>query len=415
MKRVLSFIVAMVMFVTIVPFVSASSTFSDVPRNHWAYKEIQTMASLGIIKGYEDGKFRPNNLVTRAEFAKIMIAAAGVDIHSQKVSQTFQDVPRNHWAFYYVEYAKPYLTGYKSDSGKYTYKPDQYAVREDIAVALVRLLGYDQTYKADLDVLKRFRDHNQVSPALRPYIAISIQTELMKGSNNYYRPQDAITRAEAASLLFRALLEQKDDETKVVFPTPVKPPAPTPEPELPTSVTDNFSSENLKNWDTDKATGTWGVVLNQVTAVTKDRKLEHFFLPLIWDEKANKHRYEMSVDVNVDGTNGLGGLYFNGKDGEAHVVFLNKDRVVLARVADAKDDDYDVLASGSYKLRSSNKLKIVVKDDSVSIYLNNQYLFGQQKLKLNGSEVGLYLQKAATEDSPRKLTTLDNFSFKLVK
>ncbi|CAM5788741.1 MULTISPECIES: S-layer homology domain-containing protein [Brevibacillus] len=408
MKRVLTFLMAVMLFVTVVPFVSASTTFSDVPRSHWAYKEIQAMASKGIIKGYEDGKFRPNNKVTRAEFAKIMIAAAGVDIHKQKVSQTFQDVPRNHWAFYYVEYAKPYLTGYKSGN-KYTYKPDQYAVREDIAVALVRLLGYDRTHKADLSVLKRFNDDDRISAALRPYVAISIQTDLMKGSNNYFRPQDAITRAEAASLLYRALLDREDDETKVVFPSPDKP-----TPELPTSVSDNFSSEELKNWDTDNAVGTWGVINKQATATTTDRKLEHFFLPLIWNEKANTDHFEMSVDVNANGTNGLGGLYFNAKDGKAHVVFLNKDRVTLATVDDVNDDDFDTIASGSYKLKGTNKLKIVVKDDAVSIYMNNQYLFGQEKLKLSNTQLGLYLQKDATKDAPRKLTSLDNFTFKVL-
>lgn len=403
MKRVLSFFLAVLMILTLVPFVQAAPSFSDVPRSHWAYKEITEMAAKGIIKGYEDGKFRPNNQVTRAEFAKIMIAAAGVDIRTNKASQTFVDVPKSHWAFPYVEHAKPYLTGYKSGT-RYYYKPDQYAVREDIAVALVRLLGYDRTNKADLDVLKRFRDDERISPNLRPYIAIAIQTDLMKGYNNEFRPQDPITRAEAASLLYRALLDRDDDETKVVFPTPDKP-------ELPRSVSDSFSDAELKNWDTGKAVGTWGVVNKQVTAISTDSNLDHYFLPLLWDEDKNTNRYELTVDVNVSGSEGLGGVYFNGQDGKAHVVFVKKDRVTLARVEDAKDDDLDVIASGSYKLKASNRLKVVVNGDSVSIYMNDQFLFGQQKVKPEGTKLGLYLQRNATKDAPRSITYLDNFSF----
>jgi len=409
MKRALTLFLSVLMFLTVIPFAGAASpSFSDVPRNHWAYKEITEMAEKGIIKGYDNRTFRPNNEVTRAEFAKIMIAAADVDIDKRSVSQTFKDVPKSHWAFYYVEYAKPYLTGYKSGS-TYTYKPDNSAVREDIAVALVRLLGYDKKYKADMNQLKKFRDSDDISPALRSYIAIAIQTDLMKGNNNYFRPQDPITRAEAASLLYRALINRDGDETKVVFPNPEQP-----KPQ-PISISDSFSDSNLKNWDTKNADGNWGVINKQVTAVSTDDDLDHFFLPLIWNESENPENYELSVDVNVVGTNGLGGLFFNGKDGKANVVYLTKDRVYLGKVKDVEDDDIDVIASGSYKLKSSNRLKVVVKGSTVSIYINDQYLFGQQQVKQEGTKLGLYLQEDATEDAPRKMTYLDNFSFKEVK
>lgn len=408
MKRAFALLLSVLMFLTAIPFVGAASTsFSDVPRSHWAYKEITEMAAKGIIKGYDDRTFRPNNQVTRAEFAKIMIAAADVNIQKNSVSPTFKDVPRSHWAFYYVEYAKPYLTGYKSGS-TYTYKPDQSAVREDIAVALVRLLGYDKKYKADLDQLKNFRDQNEISSALRPYIAIALQTDLMKGYNSYFRPQDPITRAEAASLLYRAILD-RDDETKVVFPNP-EPPKPEP-----INISDSFSSTELKNWDTKKATGSWGVISKQATAVSDDDDVDHYFLPLSWDESAKPENYELSIDVNVSGTNGLAGLFFNGKDGKANVVFVQKDRVVLGKVSDANKDDIDVIASGSYKLKSSNRLKVAVKGNTVSIYANDQYLFGQQQIKQEGTQLGLYMQEDAAEEAPRKMTYLDNFQLKEVK
>ncbi|MFF0825936.1 S-layer homology domain-containing protein [Brevibacillus sp. NPDC003359] len=415
MKRALAVFLSVLMFLMVIPVVGATSTpsFSDVPRSHWAYKEITEMAAKGIIKGYDNRTFRPNNEVTRAEFAKIMIAAADVDINKHYVDQTFKDVPRQHWAFLYVEYAKPYLTGYKSGS-TYTYKPDQAAVREDIAVALVRLLGYDQKYKADLNQLKKFRDYDDISSALRPYIAIAIQTDLMKGYNGNFRPQDPITRAEAASLLYRAILDRNDDdEIKIVFPTPGQP-QPQPEPER-INISDSFSDSKLKNWDTDKATGNWEVSSKQVTAKSDDDDLDHYFLPLRWNESDNVKNYELSVDVNVVGSEGLGGLYFNGKDGKANVVFIQKDRVVLGKVNDVEEDDIDVITSSSYKLKSSNRLKVAVTDNTVSIYLNDQYLFGQQSVKQEGKKLGLYLQKEATEGAPRKTTYLDNFSFKETK
>lgn len=410
MKRALAIFLSVMMFLTVVPFVSAAnSSFSDVPRSHWAYKEITEMAEKGIIAGYDNRTFRPNNQVTRAEFAKIMIAAADVDIDKRSITQTFKDVPKSHWAFYYVEYAKPYLTGYKSGS-TYTYKPNDSAVREDIAVALVRLLGYDKKYKADLDQLKKFKDDDDISPALRSYIAIAIQSNLMQGSNNYFRPQDPITRAEAASLLYRALIDRKDDdETKVVFPAPEEP-KPTP-----INISDAFSETDLKNWQTDRANGSWGVINKQVTAISTDKNLDHYLLPLNWDESDKVNHYELSVDVNTSGTDGMAGLFFNGKDGKANVVFVQKDRVVLGKVNNVNDDNIDWIASGSYKLKSSNRLKVVVDGSSVSIYMNGQFLFGQQQIKQEGTKLGLYLQREATKDTPRKMTYLDNFSFQEVK
>lgn len=410
MRRALALFVSVLMFLTAVPFASAaSSSFSDVPRSHWAYQEITEMAEKGIIAGYSDRMFRPNNQVTRAEFAKIMIAAADVDIDKRSIPQTFKDVPKSHWAFYYVEYAKPYLTGYKSGS-TYTYKPNDAAVREDIAVALVRLLGYDKKYTADLNQLKKFKDDDDISPALRSYIAIAVQSNLMQGSNNSFRPQDPITRAEAASLLYRALIERKDgDETKVVFPAPEEP-KPTP-----ISISDAFNATDLKNWLPDQAKGSWGVINKQATAISTDQNLDHYLLPLKWEESDKVTHYELSVDVNVSGTDGLAGLFFNGNDGKANVVYLQKDRVVLGKVNNVNDDKVDWIASGSYKLKTSNRLKVVVDGSTVSIYLNGQFLFAQQQVKQEGTRLGLYLQRQATQDTPRKMTYLDNFSFQEIK
>lgn len=46
--------------------------FIDVPEEHWAYQAIEALAEMGIINGYEDGSFKPNNPVTRAEVATII-------------------------------------------------------------------------------------------------------------------------------------------------------------------------------------------------------------------------------------------------------------------------------------------------------------------------------------------------------
>ncbi|WP_019119207.1 S-layer homology domain-containing protein [Brevibacillus massiliensis] len=412
MRKLALFFLAGLLLFAMMPFAqaqAATKTFKDVPRSHWAYEAISAMAEKGIIQGYTDGTFRPNNKITRAEFAKIMIAAADIEINrSNSIKQTFKDVDRNHWAFYYVELAKNYLTGYKTGT-TYLYKPDEYAVREDIAVALVRLMGYDQSKKADLSILSRFRDYSKISPNLQPFIAIAVQTDLIKGfDDRTFRPQDPITRAEAASLLYRAGL----DETKVVFP-PDDSTKPKPEdPKRPISISDSFSGKNLDNWLTKDATGNWGVIGNRATAVSNDSNLYHYFLPLKWNESANPENYELQIDVIADGTDGLGGLFFNGKDGEADVVTIGKKAITVSHVKDAKNKSTTTLATFAYKLQTTNKLKITVNKDSYEISVNGSFVFGQQDYPIDGTSLGLYLHKDATKDVPDKMTYFDNFQFK---
>ncbi len=409
MKKLLMVMMAVMLLFTAMPTgFAATGTFKDVPRNHWAYDAIKAMAEKGVIQGYNDGTFRPNNLITRAEFAKIMIAAAGINVNSkQYLQQTFDDVDRNHWAFKYVELAKNYLTGYKTGN-VYTYKPDDVAVREDIAVALVRLKGLDSKKKADLSLLSQFRDQSNISVALRPYIALALDNDLIKGyDDKTFRPQNSITRAEAASLLYRAQL----DEEKIVFPA-----EPEPEkPEAPISITDNFSKDDLSNWREDDSEATWAVDSGRVTGYALNSDAKHYFLPLKWKEETKPNNYQIQVDVIAKGTNGQGGLFFNGNGKRATVVFFEKDKLVVGEVTNPNTKEVKRIANVNYKLQSTNKLKIVVKGDSYSIYINDKYVIGQENQSIKDTTLGLYLQKEATLDLPDKVTFFDNFSFKVLQ
>lgn len=108
--------------------------FWDVPKDHWAFICVADPADRGVINGYEDGSFKPSQTVTRAERAKMMADAAGVQVSDNNVY--FTDMA-NHWANEYVNTAKNYLTGYADGS----YRPNQAATREDVTVAMVKLKG----------------------------------------------------------------------------------------------------------------------------------------------------------------------------------------------------------------------------------------------------------------------------------
>ena len=154
MKRLVSIIISVSMFLSMsayaveygkelenMPERTYEQTFSDVPTSHWAFEYISELVNDNVLSGYPDGQFRPNNNVTRAEFGKIMISASGIQV-KPATATSFEDVAITDWYCPYIESAKEFLTGFQY-GGSAMYLPTKAAIREDIAVALVKLKGYD--------------------------------------------------------------------------------------------------------------------------------------------------------------------------------------------------------------------------------------------------------------------------------
>ena len=111
-------------------FWSQSSGYSDVKAGDWFNNAVSTLSNAGIIAGYEDGSFRPNGYITRAEFATI--AARFFDV-TYNGKDLFPDIS-GHWAKDYINQAanKGFVNGYEDG----TFKPDRNITRAE-AVTLV--------------------------------------------------------------------------------------------------------------------------------------------------------------------------------------------------------------------------------------------------------------------------------------
>ncbi|WP_105616637.1 S-layer homology domain-containing protein [Vallitalea okinawensis] len=191
--------------------------FSDLDEDHWAYDYVIQMVERDIIAGYSDGRFKPSKEVSRAEFAKMMVLTLDLPLIKPD-NPSFEDISYKDWEYPYVETAKYYLTGFRTNNGDY-FKPDIYAVREDMAVALVKALDINPE-ETDLDILDEYKDEDYISSNLRHYVATIIDEGIMVGDDDkYFSPQGSLTRAEAAVLLSRLIDEDKvtyDDE-KVTY------------------------------------------------------------------------------------------------------------------------------------------------------------------------------------------------------
>jgi N-acetylmuramoyl-L-alanine amidase len=115
----------------------ATKSFNDIPNNHWASAFIAVSSSAGIMRGYPDGSFRPNDKITRAELARMLRRSITVKQISA-VKPTYKDVPRTYWAFNEVETVAHYeiMGGYKD--GKF--HPVDPATRAQTATAIFKIV-----------------------------------------------------------------------------------------------------------------------------------------------------------------------------------------------------------------------------------------------------------------------------------
>jgi hypothetical protein len=220
-----------------------TESFEDVPVDSWYYEGVMKMVADGIITGYPDGKFLPQKEVSREEFAVMMVRA--LQLGKNGSDSSFEDVENGYWAVPYIEAAKTYLTGYKTDTGL-AFKPKYDTKREDMAVALVKALNYSVDYE-QLDLLDDFVDQDKISDNLKAYVATAYAHNLIKGSQGdgglYFNPEQTLTRAEAAVLLLAVIEDEKlgPDEEKIVLDDEVYMPT-----RLSVSVADNIA---YLKWD----------------------------------------------------------------------------------------------------------------------------------------------------------------------
>lgn len=168
-------------------------TFSDVASTDWFYTYVRDLALANIISGYTDGTFKPQNSITRAEFAKVIVLATG-NIPST-ASSSFPDVASSHWARGYIERAKElgFMTGYPDGA----FRPDSSISRQEIAKVVVLANGSTPAtaYRA------AFTDVPE-SLWSWPYVIKAADLGIVSGyPNGEFRPVNAATRAEAAKMV----------------------------------------------------------------------------------------------------------------------------------------------------------------------------------------------------------------------
>lgn len=113
---------------------SRQHTFPDVASDRWSLEEIGTMANMKIVLGYEDGEFKPDQSITRAEFSAISMR---FDTLHENPTHGFTDIS-GHWAEKYI--ASAYQMGWVDGYEDGTFKPNQPITRTEAAKLINRVL-----------------------------------------------------------------------------------------------------------------------------------------------------------------------------------------------------------------------------------------------------------------------------------
>ena len=153
-------------------------SFSDVPADAWYAEAVNTLASLGMVSGDPDGAFRPNDPITRAEFAAI---AVRFDDSGLDPAGSFTDIA-GHWARDEIRQAAAlgWITGYADGS----FRPNQSITRAEAVTMLNRVL--QRLPETEKDLLSGMRTFSDCQSSDWFYLAIQEATN----SHDYIRRSD---------------------------------------------------------------------------------------------------------------------------------------------------------------------------------------------------------------------------------
>lgn len=180
--------------------------FADITSvKDWAGHQISVAAAKGILDGRAEGQFVPNAEVTRAEFAKMIVKAFGLEDAS--AVESFTDVGSNDWYQPYVAAAAQ--AGLIEGRAEGVFAPEATITRAEMATIASRALAKFKSYQAVEETntaLAVFKDAASIDATLKAGVALAAEQGLVVGEEgSQFNPENDTTRAQAAVVVYRLL------------------------------------------------------------------------------------------------------------------------------------------------------------------------------------------------------------------
>jgi len=171
---------------------------SGSEEKHWGIERMKAWQQEGLLNGYPDGSLRPDEPVTRAQFARLLRTVLQYSVPPQSEAKAFSDVERGAWYSDDVEAAAAarIINGYPDGS----FQPNEQVKRQDAAMMLTA--AFKLAAVKGSQSIERFSDAELVSSYAKESMQRLVDTGIMKGySDGTIKPLKALTRAEAVKLL----------------------------------------------------------------------------------------------------------------------------------------------------------------------------------------------------------------------
>lgn len=177
------------------------SQFPDVSNSMYAGCDINKLASVGILAGYPDRTYKPNLPIIRSELASAMVSALELENIPAFDQQIFKDVSTSHWANADIDkaYNRGIMAGYPNDS----FRPNEAVTRAEALTAMAKVIPGDMSTCDAQNILKSYPDANELQSWAAIPVAEALNAGLTKDSpdSTHIRPNESASRAEIASML----------------------------------------------------------------------------------------------------------------------------------------------------------------------------------------------------------------------
>ena len=197
LQRLCSALLVVCMLTTAAP---AAMAASDI-EGHWAQTALENFIHNGWLEGYGNGRYGPDDSMTRAQYAALINRVTGLTEESGKLAG-YTDVSSGAW--YYADLAKALAAGYMSGTTATTMAPNATITRQQAITMVARLLGLTAA-EEDLAGLERFQDLDQVNDYAKNSMAAMVAAGYVNGTaDSRLMPQQLLTRAQGITILYNA-------------------------------------------------------------------------------------------------------------------------------------------------------------------------------------------------------------------
>lgn len=177
-----------------------NTTFTDI-KSHWSKDQVEKLVGMGIINGYVDKTFKPNDNMLRGEFIKLIVTSIGLE-PVEAETLTFEDLD-NHWSLSFVEAAIKAEIIKKSDYPE-GFNANESITREEIAIIIVRAMGRDKEAVGKDSISLDFTDANDIKA--KGYVKLAKDWGIITGfPDGSFGPKAEATRGEATVMTTRMI------------------------------------------------------------------------------------------------------------------------------------------------------------------------------------------------------------------